>query len=63
VTRATDPELGGLRARFPDWTISTDTSGLLVAVLDGSDPAVIVRGEDAVDLADELLRADSRRDR
>lgn len=48
------PELEAVARRFPNWLCSRDTDRLCSAVLRGSDPAVVVRGEDPVDLADQI---------
>lgn len=41
---------------FPDWDISKGTCGLWYALLRDSDPQVMVRGEDPMDLRDEIRR-------
>jgi hypothetical protein len=47
-------------AEFPDWEAWRAASGLLYARKIGSSPALIVRGEDPVDLRDEIIRAESK---
>ena len=47
-------------AEFPGWTAWRAVSGLLHARKAGTDPPLIVSGEDAVDLRDQILRAQAR---
>ncbi len=47
-------------AEFPDWTAWRAVSGLLYARKTGSKPPLIVRGEDAVDLRDQIIRAEAQ---
>jgi hypothetical protein len=41
---------------MPDWDVWRDICGLVYARLRDTDPAVLVRGEDAVDLRDAIRR-------
>jgi hypothetical protein len=45
-------------AEFPQWQAWRGVSGLLYARKLDTTPPVVVRGEDAVDLRDEITRAD-----
>jgi hypothetical protein len=47
---------------FPDWRVWRGTNQLNYARLPGTVPLVIVHGEDAADLRDEIIRAISRLD-
>jgi hypothetical protein len=47
-------------AEFPGWTAWRAVSGLLYARKTGSKPPLTVRGEDAVDLRDQIIRAEAR---
>jgi hypothetical protein len=47
-------------AEFPSWQAWRAANGLLYARKAGATPPVVVRGEDAVDLRDEIIRAESR---
>ena len=49
-------------AEFPGWTAWRAASGLLHARKHGTEPPLIVRGEDAVDLRDQIIRAEARLD-
>lgn len=46
-----DPELS---ARFPGWDIERGTDGLLHAWLVGTDPPLVVSGEDEESLRDQI---------
>ena len=46
---------------FPDWHVWRGVNGVLYAGLRKSSPPVVVRGEDPVDLRDEIVRADGKR--
>jgi hypothetical protein len=50
-------------AEFPQWHAWMGVAGLVYARWRNSSPPVVVRGEDAVDLRDEIRRAISRRQR
>jgi hypothetical protein len=43
-------------AELPDWDVWRDICGLVYAQLRDTDPAVLVRGDDAVDLRDAIRR-------
>lgn len=45
---------------FPDWTAWRAASGLLHARKLGVEPPLIVGGEDAVDLRDQIIRAEAQ---
>jgi hypothetical protein len=47
-------------AEFPGWTAWRAVNGLVYARREGTSPALVVRGEDAVDLRDQIIRAESR---
>jgi len=55
------PEWWSHGAEFPDWHVWRGVSGLYYASLDRSSPKITVRGEDPVDLHDEVVRADGKR--
>jgi hypothetical protein len=46
-------------AEFPGWQTWRAADGLLYARNTGYEPAPTVRGEDAVDLRDQIIRAES----
>jgi hypothetical protein len=46
--------LADVARRYPDWECSQDTDRLFYAQLRDSDPPVTVRGEDLVDLCDQI---------
>jgi hypothetical protein len=50
-------------AEFPQWHAWKGVAGLVYARWRNSSPPVVVRGEDAVDLRDEIRRAMARRER
>jgi hypothetical protein len=50
------------QAEFPDWQVWRGTSRLCYARLPGTSPLLIVRGEGAPDLRDQIIRAKSRLD-
>jgi hypothetical protein len=52
-----ESELATLVRRFPRWEAWKGISGLCYARLLPSSPPVVVRGEDATDLADQITRA------
>jgi hypothetical protein len=45
---------------FPRWQAWRGVSGLVYARKLDTTPPVVVRGEDAVDLRDEIIRAEAR---
>ncbi len=45
---------------FPGWHTWRAANGLLYARKTGVTPAQVVRGEDAMDLRDEIIRAEAR---
>jgi hypothetical protein len=47
-------------AEFPGWRAWRAANGLLYARKIDATPPVVVRGEDAVDLRDEIIRAQSK---
>ena len=47
-------------AEFPGWTAWRAVSGLLYARKAGVNPPLIVSGEDAVDLRDQIIRAEAQ---
>jgi hypothetical protein len=47
-------------AEFPGWEVWRAANGLLYARRRGAGSAQIVRGEDPVDLRDEIIRAESK---
>ncbi|HEX4063214.1 MAG TPA: hypothetical protein VHY58_19555 [Streptosporangiaceae bacterium] len=47
-------------SEFPDWQAWRAANGLLYARKIDAKPPLVVRGEDAVDLRDEIIRAQSR---
>jgi hypothetical protein len=47
---------------FPQWQAWRAVSGLLYARRLGSSPPLVVRGEDAVDLRDQIIRAEAQRE-
>jgi hypothetical protein len=47
-------------AEFPGWTAWRAVSGLLYARKAGVTPPLIVSGEDAVDLRDQIIRAEAQ---
>jgi hypothetical protein len=49
-------------AEFPDWTAWRAVNGLVYARRAGTSPPVVVRGEDAVDLRDQIIRAEAHLD-
>ena len=49
-----DPAAADLAAEFPGWKIERGIDGLLYARLLGSHPPLVVRGEDAADLRDQI---------
>jgi hypothetical protein len=50
------------QAEFPDWQVWRGNNRLYYARLPGTSPLLIVRGEDATDLRDQIIRAKSRLD-
>ena len=56
MTRKPAAHLASLADRFPAWDCWFGIDCLWYARLEGATPPVIVRGEDAEDLADQILR-------
>ena len=61
---AGEPEVPGwwipYADEFPRWQAWIANNGLLYARKTGATPGLMVRGEDAVDLRDEIIRAEAR---
>jgi hypothetical protein len=53
------PALDDVAREYPRWRCWTGIAGLLYATLRGSSPPVVVRGEDPMDLRDEIRRAEA----
>jgi hypothetical protein len=49
-----NPDWWPYAAEFPHWEVWRDVDRLYYARLSGSEPQVVVRGEDAVDLRDQV---------
>lgn len=49
-----DPAAAEVAAEFPAWKIDRGVDGLLYALLVGSNPPLVVRGEDAAELRDQI---------
>jgi hypothetical protein len=47
-------------AEFPQWHVWRGVSGLVYARRPRTSPPLVVRGEDAVDLRDQIRRAESK---
>jgi hypothetical protein len=56
-----EPTWWPFAAEFPHWHVWQGINGLVYARRVMSSPPLVVRGEDAVDLRDEMIRADLRR--
>jgi hypothetical protein len=54
------PDWWPYAAEFPDWHVWRGVGGLLYARRPRTSPPVVVRAEDAVDLRDQIKRAESR---
>lgn len=54
ANRSTEPTLDDLRSEFPRWEIWTGVNYLLYARLPLTTPPVTLRGEDTVDLRDQI---------
>jgi hypothetical protein len=52
------PDWWPYSAEFPHWRVWRGISGLMYARRTGSHPTALVSGEDAVDLRDQIKRAD-----
>ena len=48
-------------AEFPQWHVWRGVCGLVYARRPRTSPPLVVRGEDAVDLRDQIRRAESKR--
>jgi hypothetical protein len=57
-----EPELAALARRFPRWETWKGVSGRWYARLLRSSPPVVLQGEDAQDMADQIMRADALRE-
>jgi hypothetical protein len=58
-----EPTLADVAAQFPRWETFEGVNGLIYARLPRLSPPVLVRGEDPMDLRDELRRAESQLER
>jgi hypothetical protein len=58
-----DADLASLADRFPGWDCWLGIDCLWYARIESATPPVIVRGEDAEDLADQILRWQRLHDR
>ena len=56
------PEWWPYANEFPRWHVWRGICGLVYARATRTSPAVLVRGEDAVDLRDQIRRAEARMD-
>jgi len=56
-----EPELAALVRRFPRWEAWKGVSGLFYARWLRSSPPIVVKGESAEDLADQMNRAEALR--
>jgi hypothetical protein len=54
-----ESELAALARQFPRWEAWKGVSGLCYARLLRSSPPIVVRGEDATDVADQIKRAEA----
>jgi hypothetical protein len=54
------PDWWPYAAEFPDWHVWRGLGGLVYARRPRTSPPVVVRAEDAVDLRDQIKRAESR---
>lgn len=54
------PDWWPYAAEFPQWHVWRGVCGLVYARRPRTSPPVVVRGEDAVDLRDQIRRAESR---
>jgi hypothetical protein len=55
------PEWWPYASEFPHWNVWRGINGLVYARRALSSPPVVVKGEDAVDLREAMIRADLRR--
>jgi hypothetical protein len=61
LSRHGEPTLESVAAEYPNWHLWRGVSGLLYARRLLSSPPIVVRGEDATDLRDEIRAAIHRR--
>ena len=54
------PEWWPYAAEFPQWHVWRGVSGLVYARRPRTSPPVVLRGEDAMDLRDQIRRAEGR---
>lgn len=59
-TREDIPDWWPYAAEFPQWHVWRGVGGLVYARRPRTSPPVVVRGEDAVDLRDQMRRAEGR---
>jgi hypothetical protein len=52
-----EPTLDDVRTEFPEWHCWTGVNRLLYARLTSTSPAIVVCGEDAADLRDQIIGA------
>jgi hypothetical protein len=55
-----NPDWWPYAAEFPHWAVWREVDRLYYARLSGSDPQIVVRGEDVVDLRDQVRAAEVR---
>jgi hypothetical protein len=51
-----EPTLDDVRSEYPRWYCWSGISGLVYGKLRGSSPVIMVRGEDPLDLRDQIRR-------
>ena len=61
ITHEEVPDWWPYAAEFPQWHVWRGVSGLVYARRPRTSPPAVVRGEDAVDLRDQIRRAESKR--
>ena len=55
-----NPDWWPYAAEFPNWAVWREVDRLYYARRNGSSPQIVVRGEDAVDLRDQVRAAELR---
>jgi hypothetical protein len=60
VTREDIPDWWPYAAEFPHWHVWRGVCGLVYARRPRTSPPVVVRGEDAADLRDQMKRAEGK---
>jgi hypothetical protein len=60
ATREDVPDWWPYAAEFPQWHVWRGVSGLVYARRPRTSPPIVVRGEDAVDLRDQIRRVEGR---